>query len=1199
MDDTVLRQLIEAVNIILNSSSTLIQRMQAHHICQQCRDSDQCGVIGFVLASDNTAEPQIKYFGLQLVQHYIQQYWIKVGQEIQLQMKNNALELFKKCPADEICYVKDGIAHVVVEIAKNVFPQQWTTMIQDLIELANSGPVQIELVELVFLRLAEDVAVLQNISVAHRIKDIRHGLSIGMSDVINFFLSALRENSLKYKSLCGTTNPSEVLEIEIYSGLTLNTLKVLQGFLEWISIEHIFVSDGAFIHLLCELINIEAFRVSAAECLLLIASRKGKPEERRHMLQLATPDYVKIMLMSIQSFTSHQEFSENQYLFLKRLGSVFGALVGHLISVISDRDNVTGPALNLSPYITFLDTLLAFLEHENRAISYTVAIPWNNLLRHKELRQDNTLHKYIPRIFEIAASRVRRDFRSLSASETQIDLCDDEERDFFLTTFRASMVEMVRWCARSFPIHCTNCALEWLSIALSSPMDTGTDDKGQRLETCTTKSPSYILWDSISTLLDVVQGCILVSLEEREEKHLLPSEQMEKSLESVLTLPLCDLLLCQCFLSCVSSFIPVLEYMPRKESMVVEVIQFIMRVLKVTRNVSGQSCNTVRRHSLAVLIRLCKRNSRVVALVNDTFKTLMLELVNNNSNILSPNEKISVFEAMILVSREWNDYHLQKNLVSEIMTISSGMWPKEDDACLLSSLDFAKAIGLCTPMAEFDSAENLIHSSIKVNMKYCSVLTLAVMSRSEAPEDLDVARQGGFLDENGIVRNPCAEDILSVAKHIVLFVNMLHGLWTKPVLDAADDKMVRSLMVRTCERRCLISGNPQQASEPDEHVEKLPWERLQSFIMVVFDCSYHILGNLGKCSPLIYENQDLLTFLLSKLFQDLMTLPKFKLKNFINRFLHPFLKHAPVGSKNEVAVPVLMKFCGFMNRDLQHCWDRYGSKEQARLKVIETSDEKEEQDEGKEEEEILEEQILRVLSREYLDMLLGLCLEKPRCNKKENPETESLQEDCMMQESSLMTVNSKQLTQLGIFLMGSDFAELLLGTPLVALSWYDTNTIFKAIQLISPILVHTFSTSQSIPDEVAVGLFQAVLRGIQRHGQHDGCLQQLLALALYIYTSLRSSHPSLREIMLSIPNMNMATFKNFDKNYEKMTEKSRKVGFKKLVVGIVEQHVGQRFKVEQKLQFLPKMIKLRKKEKPQDSEAPILSLGNLFMPEAE
>lgn len=61
----------------------------------------------------------------------------------------------------EESHMKDALSRVVVEMVKREWPQQWPGLLSELSDACICGETQTELVLLVFLRLVEDVALLQ------------------------------------------------------------------------------------------------------------------------------------------------------------------------------------------------------------------------------------------------------------------------------------------------------------------------------------------------------------------------------------------------------------------------------------------------------------------------------------------------------------------------------------------------------------------------------------------------------------------------------------------------------------------------------------------------------------------------------------------------------------------------------------------------------------------------------------------------------------------------------------------------------------------------------------------------------------------------------------------------------------------------------------------------------------------------------
>lgn len=58
-------------------------------------------------------------------------------------------------------HLNDALARVIVEMIKREWPQQWPTLLAELSDACSRGHRHTQIVLHVFLRLAEDVAILQ------------------------------------------------------------------------------------------------------------------------------------------------------------------------------------------------------------------------------------------------------------------------------------------------------------------------------------------------------------------------------------------------------------------------------------------------------------------------------------------------------------------------------------------------------------------------------------------------------------------------------------------------------------------------------------------------------------------------------------------------------------------------------------------------------------------------------------------------------------------------------------------------------------------------------------------------------------------------------------------------------------------------------------------------------------------------------
>uniref|UniRef100_A0A8B9V4D7 Exportin-5 C-terminal domain-containing protein n=1 Tax=Anas zonorhyncha TaxID=75864 RepID=A0A8B9V4D7_9AVES len=171
---------------------------------------------------------------------------------------------------------------------------------------------------------------------------------------------------------------------------------------------------------------------------------------------------------------------------------------------------------------------------------------------------------------------------------------------------------------------------------------------------------------------------------------------------------------------------------------------------------------------------------------------------------------------------------------------------------------------------------------------------------------------------------------------------------------------------------------------------------------------------------------------------------------------------------------------------------------------------------------------------------------------------------------------SAELTELGKCLtQQEDVCTALLVTAYTSLSWKDTLSCQRTTtQLCWPLLKQVLS-GNLLPDAVS-WFFTGVLKGLQTHGQHDGCMAALVHLAFQIYEALRPRYAELKAVMEQIPDIQKDSLEQFDSKLlnpalQKVADKRRKDHFKRLITGCIG--VGDQFRKDVHIRNLPSLFK--------------------------
>lgn len=1195
MNEQELAQIFAALEATLNPDTTQVERASAHKLCEEVMNSPYSDSIGFALVTKQNAPMHVKHFGLQLIMGHIRQRWGQLSCEAQIQTRNNILTLLEQCSQDELCYVKNGIARSLAEVIKRVWPQRWPSMVPDLLEKAKLGATQVELVQLVFLRIAEDVAVLQNISASHRSQDIRQGLSLVLKDILGFLADVLDKSWSQYQSLKGTPNSLEARQSEIYIHLCKNTLTTYQGYFEWASVENIFMNNGSCIDKLFELMIDENLKVTSAECLILLAQRKGQAVDRQYILGLTSEKYVHVISRVIEQTLVSTSDSETGYIFMKRMAQFLHYLVLQITSqwVAEDENLDKGSIKSLKDFTAFLNLLIDFLKLDDFSLSEYPVLSFKVLLQHRGISKDSVMHSYINILTEITSEKLLKCVSADLPVHAQYDFNDSNEIRLYLVTQKTNLIQVLRGCAIALPNDTVRKILEWVEKEIDCQQSNGWSISGKE---------SLLKWDVLKSIADITIKTGVIYSEKSGNLDIGLIKMGVTVLQKALNCSSPDASISQSLLSLYGAFFPFLKHSNDTNNIVATIIQKVSTMFKKTGQHSRPRAITstesvYRRHCLSSLIHLCKYFTSRVSPVYETLSKELLEMFKFSSN----QERISIFECMIIVSTDWKDYKRQQNLIDEIMAAASCEWITVNAPCMSSVTEFATAIGLLSPSEEMSNTDV---SQCRNKIRFTVALTLALVERSQVSEDGQTLQNGGFINPDGNVMNPCGSHVMSAMPFIVALVEYFHSLWSGTLRNTIHKDFANCLDMRDCEKRSLISCNP-IVKEPDENEGRTPCQRMQTFIIIVLENCYQIMGKVGKCCSMdIYGDSNLFSCFIKRVFANFSSLPDLRIRSFTRQFLHYFFKHCPERLIQKVLVPIIVGYCGLMNSMLGKNWMSFTTKQQAHLKIYEDSNGNlDDSEDMREADEIIQEQLLRIVSRVYLDLLVNICINK---SPKKPQQIDGTGDDVEVnnaidtemqdvQDTVQSASNVYQLTVMGKLLSSTECADTLLKTSLKCLSWNDTATVFKGIQLAWPLLKLAF-TLPNLDDSVAQSIFEEVLRGLHRHGQHDGCSAQFIALGCYIYVSLRPEHLSLFNILETIPGINQNALKVFDTNYAKLTEKKRKTNFKKLLNVVVDQHVSQKFKTVEVLDKLPPMFS-HKKWSPKNGGDDIASLEDLFKPD--
>ncbi|XP_067608923.1 exportin-5 isoform X4 [Pseudorca crassidens] len=1149
-------QLVKAVTIMMDPSSTQRYRLEALKFCEEFKEKCPiCVPCGLRLA-EKTQIAIVRHFGLQILEHVVKFRWNSMSRLEKVYLKNSVMELIANGTLnilEEENHIKDVLSRIVVEMIKREWPQHWPDMLIELDILSKQGETQTELVMFILLRLAEDVVTFQTLPPQRR-RDIQQTLTQNMERIFTFLLNTLQENVNKYQQV--KTDNSQESKAQANCRVGIAALNTLAGYIDWVSMSHITAENCKLLEMLCLLLNEQELQLGAAECLLIAVSRKGKLEDRKPLMVLFG-DVAMHYILSAAQTADGGGLVEKHYVFLKRLCQVLCALGNQLCALLGVDSDVETPA-NFGKY---LESFLAFTTHPSQFLRSSTQMTWGALFRHEILSRDPLLLAIIPKYLRASMTNlVKMGFPSKTDSPSceysRFDFDSDEDFNAFFNSSRAQQGEVMRLACRLDPKTSFQMAGEWLKYQLSTSVDTGSMNSGTgEGSLCSIFSPSFVQWEAMTFFLESVINQMFRTLDKEE----IPINDGVELLQMVLNFDTKDPLILSCVLTNVSALFPFVtyrpEFLPQVFSKLFSSVTF--ETVEESKAPRTRAVRNVRRHACSSIIKMCRDYPQLVLPNFDMLYNHVKQLLSNEL-LLTQMEKCALMEALVLISNQFKNYERQKVFLEELMAPVASIWLSEDMHRVLSDVDaFIAYVGAdrtsCDPGLEDPCGLN------RARMSFCVYSILGVVKRTCWPTDLEEAKAGGFVvgytsPGNPIFRNPCTEQILKLLDNLLALIRTHNTLYAPEMLAKMAEPFTRVLDMLEVEKSAIL-GLPQPLLElNDSPVYKTVLERMQRFFCTLYENCFHILGKAGPSMQQdFYTVEHLATQLLSSAFVNLNNIPDYRLRPMLRVFVKPLVLFCPPEHYEALVSPILGPLFTYLHMRLSQKWQVINQRSLL-------CGEDETTDENPESQEMLEEQLLcAVFQRKVLTMvLLPLRME-------------------------------------------TDVCTALLITAFNSLAWKDTLSCQRTTtQLCWPLLKQVLSGT--LLADAVTWLFTSVLKGLQTHGQHDGCMASLVHLAFQIYEALRPRYLEIRAVMEQIPEIQKDSLDQFDckllnPSLQKVADKRRKDQFKRLIAGCIGKPLGEQFRKEVHIKNLPSLFK---KTKPM-LEAEVLdneegSLAAIFEP---
>uniref|UniRef100_A0A1B0D7F5 Uncharacterized protein n=1 Tax=Phlebotomus papatasi TaxID=29031 RepID=A0A1B0D7F5_PHLPP len=1169
-------ELARAVEVTMNTHATQNDRMEAYMACERFKEtSPLCAQAGLFLASGQFPLT-VRHFGLQLMEHTVKFKWYSISQQEKIFVKENAMKLLASGvgPAEDasLMHIKDALSRIIVEMIKREWPQQWTTLLAELSDACVKGEAQTELVLLIFLRLVEDVALLQTMESSQRRKDIYSALTANMTEIFDFFMRLIELHVSNFRSAQVAGSAQQALS---HARVVQVVLPTITSFVEWVSIVHIVANEGRLLQILCILLNDAAFQIGASECLAQILSRKTVAKERIPLSLLFRTDFISYIYRSVAA--AEASLLPDTYTFLKKVVAVLTGLAQHLTI---GKTKEEGIPCNSPSFITFLETVMMLTRHPSLSVAHGGALIWIMLLRYEHIAKDPAFVEYVPKIIEIAGPKIIKILYPANRPVeitldprvfASIDYDSEEEFALFFHRCRTDFIDIFRQATMTAPLVTFGFCEQWMSLRLQKAM-------AGEVTNMTVQDPAYMEWEALSYVLDAVIGRILLVTER-------PSVQSGlRLLEECLKVDTPDPLVLSIILSCISALFMFLSMsscqITAGNCVAMSGVSLLPRVLQkifaclVFRDqspepsvTSTKAVKNLRRHSAALMVKLGIKYPLLLLPVFDQINGTVQGLIGT-PNQLSRGEKTTMQEALLQISNHFCDYERQTAFVAEIIAEGRQQWLSLVSA-VKSPRDFIHYVGLDIeprPQGETPTHPTVIN---RTQLTYAINIVVGVIKRCSWPDDPDRASRGGFvvgLTESGnpICRNPATPHVIPLLPHILSLIRVVNELFSSLHLMVEAFRGVHAIL--ESEKRALIGmpviPNDPMDPEAEKKVQTTEVDRMQQFLHFLFETNIHLIGSAGpSLGRDLYQIPGIADAVIGSVFANVENVPDYRLRTINRVFMKPFVFSCPPAFYDAVLLPVFAYLAPFMLNRLTARWQYISSLYESGELGEDVSDTQ----------EVIEDMVYRAMAREYLELLKVALVGGQLTTDHSNPSDETMDQDDLSMDGPPQQLSRAAQSAMASEII-SDLGGKLLHCPatcssivmtvLNILTWNDSCSSFKATLLTGPIIRY-LAAEGLITDSLASSTMMSVLQCLQVHGQHE--TNQIL----------RPKFPVVIDVMQKIPNITVADVQKLDEKIATGSTKGNKIEkgkrdlFKKITSQVIGKNAGQLFKKEIKIVELP------------------------------
>jgi exportin-5 len=1155
-------QLVSAYNISVSTNATNEQRLNAYHIIESFKQSPtRCLSVGSRLICRQESETD-RLLGFDLINAFVREGWASSPPVLD--------EVKAKCKHDIIIYLRDGLksqfqdeservklslTRVIVSLILQDFPQCWPDVFSQLLDAASCGSTQMHVVFNVFLAVAEDIVVIQNLSIPpHRTKDIRQGLN--MSGALTSLLSMLMHclsvaitNNTQLQG-GGVNSDPGAFENSLERHMALAALKCLAGYISWLPHKLVFQSTQ-LLETLCLLLTIQSLRVAAAECLVQLLTRKGSNVvERAPILAFFRRSVLQYLMDSAASvFASRQE---QEYNYVKKLVEIITAMSQQYI-FLCKYNEVKDISEQDMQY--FVETALHFSKHPSPYVAGEVMNLSLTLLKNSDKDPKyKVFSSHVDAVYDMCErliTKVGHPSKNDHPSCAFVKLECDDDREFanFIGQSRSTGCDLIRRCLDLFPEETFRVVSGRYTSTLAAYRATPKTGARENGVSVVTMEAACMVMNSLTNKvvsekiapLDSDQSASLVN---QCVPILHQSVSAAESEEDAIVL---------------SSLLTVISGLfglwTQSADLFVRILQLLFKTLRFQdANRPYKVVNGVHRHASSLLLSKINLSPQPFIPLYNEMQPAMLQYIADSDN--DNNCRASLVESLVALTTRLDDSSSRDAILSKIL--QQGMQFVHSTLFKSISRDvikFVNFLGITQGSAENDDSrwKNM------QELRFVSMTFNGYIRRlTTKPVGCDVILA-------------CPDDecpgyslVMAFMDDMLALLRMLHDLHNQSVKDKLSGKFALVLDLPEIERVNLL-GIRQNTSDDNQVVVRSDLEKKQLYLKELHcNISQALCGCILKCPYYLSANPQYLTVILDTIFYNFSALSEVYLSNLLLFFLQPLRERCPSSGHKGALFPTMRRFFISVLPVLTKHWENVNQ-----LSFGESGGDSAKDTEDDLEEECSEDLFLRRNTKCVIMTIESLMLISSAGKNSDR------QLDASVVENMSGSTGKQTLSEFASLVVNdTKMYESVLLILINSLVWPDTHNCCKTAIVLWPIMAHSLMNN---PASEAVGtIFTQVLKALQVNGSDNTCHNLLLSLILQIYLTLRPSHQIIKDILRQVPGVDYQFLDSYEQSVfgapspeDCIDQRAKRDGMKKLLKGIVGQPLSAMYRDHVKYLKLP------------------------------